>query len=396
MVRISIPKAWRKEAGDTLIEVTMALSILSMVLISSTVIAAQAFRMGQTARERTAVSAAAQGQIESVRSFRDNSTWDVFLKGEAGATPYNGVTNAGNSGPNCKVVLPCFHMEGDGSKPTFRPMGDRIAGPVPTSFLETSVKGPTTASPNTVEVTVNYYFEGLGGGNFAGHITTTFTNLQYSAVPPPPPPAPPCFTGTNDIVLVMDTSLSMTLTLWSNGKFGDKVTQEAAQLFISTVQLSAAGNHVSVVGFNGSTPPKIYTPLVGGSYFTSKSATASADIAGLQYNQGTVYTQGLDAAQTVLATGRPGVNKVIIFMSDGRDTEYANGDYSLTTNDPLVQAKINSIQDLDDLYTVGTDSTQSDGLMLMPRGKGSFAIGTNPGALNAVYQTLASGLQACP
>lgn len=398
-MRFSLPKAWVREAGDTLIEVTIALSILSMVLISSTVIAAQAYRTGQTARERTAVAAAAQGQMESVRAFRDNSSWDTFLNGQATAPAYKGIKNAGIAGAGCVKTQVCFHMAGNGSTPTLRPVNGRIAGPIPTSFMEISVVGPTAAKPNSVDVTVNYYFEGLGGGNNAGHITTTFTNLQYVAAPPPPPPTPPCFTGVNDIVLVMDTSSSMIISKWSNGKNGKDNTQAAAQLFIQDVQLSPAGNQVAVVGFDGNAKPpaEIYTPLTGGSYFTSSSSVASNAITKMKYHTGTVYTEGLSAAATALKTGRPGVNKVIIFMSDGWDNEFRNSDYRISTNDPPVQAKLDSMADLfDDLYSVGTDSSQSDGLMLMPRGRGRFVIGTDSNALNKVYADLAAGLLACP
>src|SRR4051812_29097292 len=107
LARIKLPKAWRREAGDTLIEVTIALSILATVLISSTVIATKAFRTGQSARERTTLAMASQGQMEDLRAFRDNNTWDHFLAGDiqppvqppdgrhADARPYRGVLNAG-------------------------------------------------------------------------------------------------------------------------------------------------------------------------------------------------------------------------------------------------------------------------------------------------------------
>lgn len=187
-VRIILAKDWRREAGDTLIEVTLALSILSMVLTSSTVITAQAFRMGQTARERTAVSDEAQGQMEAVRAFRDNNTWDHFLKGEASGTPFNGIMNA-STGTACKVVTHCFHMEDKGVQ-TFLPVNGTMAGAEPTSYIEISETGPTAAQPNLVNVTINYGFERLGGGQNTGHISTSFANVQYTAVPPLPPPAP--------------------------------------------------------------------------------------------------------------------------------------------------------------------------------------------------------------
>src|ERR1041384_7189661 len=77
------------QRGDTLIEVTFALAILGFVLLGSTAIATTAFRTGQTARERTQVSTAAQQQMEALRSFRDNHPWSEFRVGNGGT--YQGI-----------------------------------------------------------------------------------------------------------------------------------------------------------------------------------------------------------------------------------------------------------------------------------------------------------------
>src|SRR4051812_27354890 len=88
---------WRHlgEAGDTLIEVTIALTILSVVLSSAVVIATRATRLGVTAQERTSISDEAQGQMEALRGFRDNHTWKEFLDGSGSS--YKGVRTAGGS-----------------------------------------------------------------------------------------------------------------------------------------------------------------------------------------------------------------------------------------------------------------------------------------------------------
>ncbi len=169
------------QSGDTIIEVTMALAILAVVLMSATLVTTRAFRLGQTARERTTMAEAAQGQAEELRSFRDNHTWSEFLYGGSIAgVAYNGVLTI-PGGPGCHVSTPCAHMlyrTFAAGAVEFVPSASPVAGPVPTSYLEISVT-PLTAPPVTsVSVTVSYGFTELGGSNVdAGHIKTTLTQL---------------------------------------------------------------------------------------------------------------------------------------------------------------------------------------------------------------------------
>ena len=64
----------RRQAGDTLIEVTLALTILALVLVSSMALATRAFRLGQAAKENTAAANLIQQQAESLRNYRDSKT----------------------------------------------------------------------------------------------------------------------------------------------------------------------------------------------------------------------------------------------------------------------------------------------------------------------------------
>ncbi len=198
-VASNILRRMRREAGDTLIEVTMALSILSMVLISSTVIAAQSFRLGQTARERTTVSTAAQAQMESVRAFRDNNTWDHFLHGTPG---YRGMLSAASATGCSDTTVNCMHMVA-GANPTFTPVDGTMTGPVPTSLIE--VVAVPGANPDILDVTVNYWFESLSGGKAVGHIKTSFSNLKTGPAPTPPPVVlPPPVAGPLPVYLSCD------------------------------------------------------------------------------------------------------------------------------------------------------------------------------------------------
>jgi Tfp pilus assembly protein PilV len=171
------------ERGDTLIEVTFALAILGFVLLGSTAIAATAFRTGQTARERTEISQAAQEQLEALRSFRDNHTWAEF---RSGSTPlYQGVDGASSSS-NCvfDATKKCFHMElastTAGTTEWVPVAGASTASNVPTSNLEITIN---TAAPDRncgYQFDLEYSFEPVGSVQPAtNHITTRLANLKY-------------------------------------------------------------------------------------------------------------------------------------------------------------------------------------------------------------------------
>jgi type II secretory pathway pseudopilin PulG len=179
---------WRGQAGDTLIEVTFALAILGFVLLGATATAASAFRMGQTARERTAVAQVAQEQMEALRSFRDNHTWAEFETGVD--TAAHGICTADGSAR-------CFHMvqsnPGCTSGPTCNewiPAAGNLTAPdptgtltVPTSEVEIARVVNVATEPCAMDFQVHYEFTPLGGGtNDSNQFLTRLVNLRY-AVP---------------------------------------------------------------------------------------------------------------------------------------------------------------------------------------------------------------------
>lgn len=72
------------ERGDTLVEVVMALAILSLVLVSSYALATGSFRLGRGAGERTQAVNYLQQQAEALRSFRNRVGWQNFRTAVAG------------------------------------------------------------------------------------------------------------------------------------------------------------------------------------------------------------------------------------------------------------------------------------------------------------------------
>lgn len=79
------------ERGDTLVEVVMALAILSLVLVSSYTLATGTFRLGRGAGERTQAVNYLQQQVEALRTYRNSVDWDVtFVSKMTGLTGNNG------------------------------------------------------------------------------------------------------------------------------------------------------------------------------------------------------------------------------------------------------------------------------------------------------------------
>ncbi|HVQ43631.1 MAG TPA: prepilin-type N-terminal cleavage/methylation domain-containing protein [Candidatus Saccharimonadia bacterium] len=172
-----------RERGDTLVEVVIALAILAFVLLGATLVATSAFRTGQTARERTQVSNEAQRQMEALRSFRDNHTWDEFRVG-VGAS-YPGVDNVPVTPCRFDATKHCFHMETQavGANTEFVPVTGSTVGSVPTSTIEIwadNSAAAITARPCNYDFELHYSFQTLGGGVPAqNHIRTRLANLKY-------------------------------------------------------------------------------------------------------------------------------------------------------------------------------------------------------------------------
>jgi prepilin-type N-terminal cleavage/methylation domain-containing protein len=179
MLRVNT--AWR-ERGDTLIEVTIALAILSFVLLGSTAIASTAFRTGQTARERTIVSEAAQGQMEALRTFRDNHTWAEFRYG-SGAT-FQGIEDMATTPCQYNATRRCFHMvlgnAGLGTTDWVPATGSTSAS-VPTSVIEISTSTPGSQRGCGYDFELHYSFTPLGGSTNSARnqIVTRLANLKY-------------------------------------------------------------------------------------------------------------------------------------------------------------------------------------------------------------------------
>jgi prepilin-type N-terminal cleavage/methylation domain-containing protein len=195
--------------GDTLIEVTVALAILSMVLASSAALATTAFRAGQTARERTQLVEQAQEQLEALHSFRDNHTWPQFQHGDSTCTAGgNCVGIEGNILTSACAPIPgfnlvgkkCFYMRrGPNAAPTgwvpwagsltnATPDANSTQLTVPTSVMEITLADETQNFPLTkncgYDFVLYYYFYPVGQSQAATNdIKVRLTNLKYTPQP---------------------------------------------------------------------------------------------------------------------------------------------------------------------------------------------------------------------
>ncbi len=79
------------QKGETLVEVVMALGILSLVLVSSYALATGTFRLGRGAGERTQAVNYLQQQAEALRAYRNQVTWPEFAQTVSGLSA-NGAT----------------------------------------------------------------------------------------------------------------------------------------------------------------------------------------------------------------------------------------------------------------------------------------------------------------
>lgn len=112
----------------------------------------------------------------------------------------------------------------------------------------------------------------------------------------------------HDIILVLDASSSMNRN-WE-GITRLQEMEKVASVFVDSTGVSSNGNHVGVVTFNQQ-PGIVKIP------FSYDSTAIKSAINSTTLFNATIYMAGLQTANTLFSTARPGVPKVMIFISDG-------------------------------------------------------------------------------
>jgi Mg-chelatase subunit ChlD len=125
-----------------------------------------------------------------------------------------------------------------------------------------------------------------------------------------------------DIVFVIDESGSMDNSAAGGGS-KSAAAKQAAKNF--TGEINTSTDRVAFVGFNYT---GTYHRIDGtGRYFTNDTARANATIDTYDDDSGTAINLGLDKANTVHDFGeRPGSQKVIILLSDGKNSDPSDDD----------------------------------------------------------------------
>jgi Tfp pilus assembly protein PilV len=165
----------RSESGDTLVEVSVALALLSFVLLSSTALTADAFRTGQLATARLQVASVAEEQLEALRSFRDNNDWNTFSTGvDAFPAGFHMVLQSGAS----------TQWVPSGGAMTTSTSGSTLT--VPTSTVEISSTTRVLDQLCGFDFTLIYSFVEPGdvaSNRATGTIETRLADLKYDPLP---------------------------------------------------------------------------------------------------------------------------------------------------------------------------------------------------------------------
>ena len=189
------------ERGDTLVEITIALAILTTVLTGATTVAIASAQIGRIAEERTEAVDLAQQQAERLRSMRDNL---VEASNATGWTSFSSQINAAGahfwidpcSGGNAADAALQYCVTSAGH--TFSYPADPMNG---TGSVTASAPVPVAAGGGTydqdgtqeykVDITVSW----TNAQGQADHTTISEylgdTSFAPAGAPPPPPPPPP-------------------------------------------------------------------------------------------------------------------------------------------------------------------------------------------------------------
>jgi len=129
------------QRGETLVEVIMALGILSFLIISSYALATSTFRMGRSAGQRTQAVAYLQEQAEALRWYRDNISWSTATPSFTSSTNYNGAP-----------TYFCMKPTTSNSVTTWAPVSTTTASPDPACIKDNITIAIKRSTPGTVIV----------------------------------------------------------------------------------------------------------------------------------------------------------------------------------------------------------------------------------------------------
>lgn len=164
----------RNERGDTLVEVLMAVVILSLVIVGAITLMARGLSAAQVAVEHTQVRMSISGQTEMLRYLRDAyledpdgaaaDTWASLFSG----SPVYADNNASSFGGPCGVTAgkAGFYLEQTGADVNVLPFDPLIqpatvATPGQGLWVE-ATRSPSSISPAYVDFQLRACWDGIG------------------------------------------------------------------------------------------------------------------------------------------------------------------------------------------------------------------------------------------
>jgi Tfp pilus assembly protein PilX len=217
------------------------------------------------------------------------------------------------------------------------------------------------------------------------------SNDMCTAVTFAPPASPVAAVGcpiNSDIILVMDTSHSMTKA-WGSSTRLDTLRTVAGQ-FVAAAGVGATRNHVGLIKFGGSAQQ-----MTTG--FSASTANLQSIINGLTdyTDYRTNYITAMQSAEGMFTSGRSGVRKIMIFISDGRPNDLGEGTEDNPANAVNAIAKATQMKTTGQvvIYTigiVGDDLPEPNALAEMDGfSPGQYFSSVNPADIQNAAQVIA-------
>ena len=370
-----IKARWNR--GDTILEVLIAIAVVSSILGSVFVLANRTAQNSRQAQEHQEALKYASSQIELLNEYLrqsggDRPTGSSFCMQQAVLAPLD---YTGEAPAQCQYDNGAYDY-------SFKVSYDATNK----VYIVTVTWPGATGSVDSVALA---YRPNLSGGTYGESIVV----VPVPAPTPTPTPTPSC-TTPRDIVLVLDTSSSMYLNEMSPGYNRLEAMRDAANLFVDNSSVLATGNHEAIVAFNsGSSIMQSLTSSLGALH---TGVTASYNFAA----SGTVYVGAMQRGLEALAGpgSRAGVQKIMVFMSDGLPNDTNDDDTSITgINAQMALNMANTVKASGVvLYTVGIIADASSTnivLQAMPGNGGTYSAASNNAQFQAIFQSLGNELE---
>lgn len=292
--------AFSRQRGDTLIEVLIATVIIASVLIGAFSVTRASTRQTGNAKEQSQAASYLQAEVEKLRAGIEGTERDDFF--DTTSFPLYCVANSGGS------VIP-VKLDGITTLPDAK--DDPLATSGTPSYPAECVQGRYFISitpPADPDIDSTFTLRARWITQNSETAESIFYYRLYPTVTSTAPvascPAP------SDVVLVLDTSGSMNQSWGTPPNTRFREMKAVAKTFVDAT-IASSGNLEALVSFDSTGTIE--------SGFTGDATLLKNRIDSLATHHDTRYARGLDQAITLFQTqGRPGSQKIIVFVSDGR------------------------------------------------------------------------------